>query len=140
MQHQTVTGLLCHARMRAEDTLVRLERFREECRKLGIDGPVELQAKFGRRASFWSDLFHGRKSFGEKLARSLEEQMGLPRNTLDMVQAGHPRTFAELNGFEGQLVTLFRQLDPDAQHDTLRLLQGAASSPQTAKSTPPTRD
>jgi len=138
MQHQTVKGLLCHATMRAEDTLVRLERFREECRRLGIDGPVELKARFGRRASFWSDLFHGRKSFGEKLARSLEEQMGLPRNTLDMVQAGHPRNFAELNGFEGQLVTLFRQLDADAQHDTLRLLQGAALSlPATAQKLPP---
>ena len=126
--------------MRAEDTLVRLERFREECRTRGIDGPVELSAKFGRAPSFWSDLFHGRKSFGEKLARSLEEQMGLPRNTLDMVQAGHPRTFAELNGFEGQLVTLFRQLDPDVQHDTLRLLQGATKSPHPSSPKQPPRD
>ncbi len=62
--------------------------------------------------------------------------MGLPRNTLDLVHVGHPRGFAELNGFEGQLVTLFRQLSPDDQHDALRAL--AASVEHKRK--PPPKD
>jgi hypothetical protein len=111
-----------YATMRAEDTLVRLERFKSACQSRGWSGPTELTANLGRSASFWSDLWHGRKSFGEKLARDIEEKMGLPRNALDLVQQGHPRSFADLNGFEGQLVTLFRQLDHDEQHDALRKL------------------
>lgn len=34
-------------------------------------------------AALWSDLYHGRKSFGEKLARRIEEKMGLVRLSLD---------------------------------------------------------
>jgi hypothetical protein len=108
--------------MRAEDTLVRLERFKAVCKERGWSGPQDLVANLGRSASFWSDLMRGQKSFGEKLARSIEDKMGLPRNALDLVQAGHPASFADLNGFEGQLVTLFRQLDPDEQHEALRRL------------------
>lgn len=99
-----------------------MERFRAECDARGWSGPTDLKARLGRSASFWSDLLHGRKSFGEKLARDIEQKMGLPRNTLDLVQHGHPRSFAELNGFEGQLVTLFRQLDADEQHEALHRL------------------
>jgi hypothetical protein len=117
-----VTPPVFDATMRAEDTLVRLERFKAECQRRGWDGPSALVANLGRTPSFWSDLMNGRKSFGEKLARSLEEQMRLPRNAFDLVQAGHPASFADLNGFEGQLVTLFRQLSPDEQHEALRQL------------------
>jgi len=108
--------------MRAEDTLIRLERFKAVCKARGLETPSDLEQTLGRRVSFWSDLLNGRKSFGEKLARKIEEQMGLPRNALDLVQAGHPASFADLNGFEGQLVTLFRQLEPDEQHEALRRL------------------
>lgn len=122
MQHPTVNGRPSHARMKAEDTLVRLQKFRQAIKDKGWEGPTELTAKLGKSASFWSDLLRGQKSFGEKLARDIEEKMNLPRNSLDLVQHGHPRSFSELNGFEGQLVTLFRQLEHDEQHDALQRL------------------
>lgn len=31
----------------------------------------------------WSDLYHGRKSFGEKLARRIEDHLDLSRLSLD---------------------------------------------------------
>lgn len=38
-----------------------------------------------RRYSYWRDLMHDpKKSFGEKVARSIEEQMGWPRGSLDV--------------------------------------------------------
>ena len=33
--------------------------------------------------SLWSDLYNGRKSFGEKIARQIEEKLGLTRLSLD---------------------------------------------------------
>ena len=121
-QHLFVNQTWPYGTMKAEDTLIRLERFKAECQARGWEGPTDLKARLGRTASFWSDLVHGRKSFGEKLARDIEEKMGLSRNALDMVRHGHPHSFAELNGFEGQLVTLFRQLDDDEQHEALQRL------------------
>lgn len=43
----------------------------------------DLVQAFGRTPAFWSDLRHKRKSFGEKLARSLEETAGLAPGELD---------------------------------------------------------
>lgn len=126
--------------MKAEDTLVRLARFKAECAVRGWEGPSALVRELGRSVSFWSDLWAGRKSFGEKLARTLEDQMGLPRNALDLhdlVTSGHPRTFAELNGFEGQLVTLFRQLHADEQHDALVKLNNELLRRNRGKPQPP---
>ncbi len=52
--------------------------------------PVDLVAKLGRSASFWSDRLSGRRPIGEKLARSIEEGLGLSRYGLDrMPSRGH---------------------------------------------------
>ena len=138
MQHRTVTLGRKHATMRAEDSLLRLERFVAVCRERGIDldSPSALHAAFGRRPSFWSDLLAGRKSFGEKLARALETQMNLPRGYLDLVSHGHPKNMGELNGFEGQAVTLFRQFTHDQQHELLRTMQAALDAARKSAPTP----
>lgn len=49
-------------------------------------GPADLIQRFGRTSSFWSDLRAGRKSFGEKLARSLEDAGQLAPGSLDAEQ------------------------------------------------------
>jgi len=46
-------------------------------------GPKELTEKLGRTYSFWRDLVKSNKSFGEKLARSIEDGLELPRGWLD---------------------------------------------------------
>jgi hypothetical protein len=47
------------------------------------DNNSELARLTRRVPSFFNDLFAGRKSFGEKLARKLEKQLGLPHMSLD---------------------------------------------------------
>lgn len=123
--------------MKAEDSLVRLDRFKAECKAQGVElTPSSLVSRLWRSPSFWSDLLAGRKSFGEKLARAIEEQMQISRYSLDRALSASPvpRSFADLNGFEGQLVTLFRQLTPDEQHDALialnKAIQGTYRKPK----------
>lgn len=65
-----------------------------ESRKLG---PAELARDLGKRSSYWSDLLRDEnKSFGEKIAREIEEKLGLDHLTLDQPVArgklAHPLT------------------------------------------------
>jgi len=46
---------------------------------------AQLKERLGRSSSFWSDLIRGQKSFGEKLARAIEEGLQLPRGWLDKI-------------------------------------------------------
>lgn len=66
----------------AVDAAIRLENLRTIWRARGLS-PTIAAERYGRRVSFWSDLLNGRKAFGEKLARSIEEQLGLTPLTLD---------------------------------------------------------
>lgn len=66
----------------AVDAAIRRENLRTICRARGLT-PSLAAAQYGRRVSFWSDLLIGRKAFGEKLARAIEEQLGLPPLSLD---------------------------------------------------------
>lgn len=45
--------------------------------------PTAAAQRLWGTASLWSDLYHGRKSFGEKLARKIEDHLGLARLSLD---------------------------------------------------------
>src|SRR5690349_8373486 len=56
----------------AEDSEIRRTNFR----KLWAEpfSPSEAAAKLWGRSSLWSDLHHGRKSFGEKIARKIEDK------------------------------------------------------------------
>lgn len=57
-------------------------------KELRAEGPVELGKALNRKANQVSDLLHGRASFGEKLARSIEVQAGLPLGWLDEPEDG----------------------------------------------------
>lgn len=56
---------------------------RRNLRSLKLD-PKTFQQRAGRTYSYWRDLLESdTKSFGEKAARSIEEDLGLPRGWLD---------------------------------------------------------
>ena len=65
----------------ADDAAIRLKNFRALWASKW--SPTDAARQLGRRVSFWSDLYRGEKSFGEKLAREIEERMGLVRLSLD---------------------------------------------------------
>lgn len=67
----------------SEDALIRYENLEALCvaKKWG---PSELAAKIDRSVSQASDMLRRKKAFGEKLARHIEHELGLPRNWLDV--------------------------------------------------------
>lgn len=55
----------------AEDSAIRLENFRKLVGPEAKFSPNDVAAMMGwGRPSYWTDLFYGRKSFGERIARS----------------------------------------------------------------------
>lgn len=103
----------------SDDASIRLEKLRAMFAR-----PIDLRARTGRSASFCSDLLNGRKSFGEKLARDLEDELGLPRGWLDRVD--EPSSEAD----EKALLVAFRSLasDPVAAARALAYVEGLAAA------------
>lgn len=65
---------------------------RANLRSLRLD-PTQLKRKAGRTYSYWRDLLQSdKKSFGEKVARSIEPDLGLPRGWLDQLHDPHDPT------------------------------------------------
>lgn len=112
----------------ADDALIRRQSLRALLKARGW-AIKDLQEQVGEgRYTYWRDLLENdTKSFGEKVARKIEDKLGLDRGYLDRAQgqatpdasrhSGMP--FRDLNAFEAQLITLFRALSPDEQHDHL---------------------
>lgn len=63
--------------------LIRIERLKELMRVRGIDGPTALGVAIGKSTAQTANLLSGIGSFGEKVARSIEEFAGLPYGWLD---------------------------------------------------------
>lgn len=63
--------------------LVRIERLKLLRKERGEPGPVEFGALIGKKPNQVSDLLSGRASFGEKVARSIEERAGKPARWMD---------------------------------------------------------
>jgi len=63
--------------------LIRIQRLKLFAAQRGYSGPVALGVAIGKSPSQASDLTTGKASFGEKVARSIEEFAGLPENWLD---------------------------------------------------------
>mgnify|MGYP003577811194 CR=1 FL=1 len=63
--------------------LVRIRRLQQLQVERGVKGPVELGRIIGRKTNQTSDLLKGRGAFGEKVARSIEANAGLPPGWLD---------------------------------------------------------
>lgn len=55
---------------------------RENLRSLGLQ-PKQLAETLGASRQHWSNVLRGKSSFGEVLARSIEEGLGMPRGALD---------------------------------------------------------
>ena len=68
-----------------DERLIRLENLQRLTAVRSL-GPHELKEKLGSTVVFWRDLLKGDKSFGEKLARRIEEGLELPRGWLDLPQ------------------------------------------------------
>lgn len=79
-----VSGPCFTSRMN-DDALIRLSNLKA----LNLT-PKDLSERVGNRVSYWSDLLRGQKSFGEKLARKIEEQLSIPRGSLDTADADEP--------------------------------------------------
>ncbi len=74
--------------------MIRLINLRALCATRGW-GPAELGRATGRKTSQCSDMLRGDKSFGEKIARSFEDKLSLPRGWLDV-----PHDKAEMASME----------------------------------------
>jgi hypothetical protein len=75
--------------------------------------PNELSKAIGGRESYWSDMLNGRKSFGEKIARKIEEGLGLPSGALDQVQdRGAPLIVRPVGEFAA-LMQLYEGIPPE---------------------------
>ena len=68
--------------------LIRIARLKQFVRLRQVAGPVELGLLINKKPNQVSDLLSGRASFGEKLARSIEEAAGLPDGWLDRLDNG----------------------------------------------------
>lgn len=84
-----------------------------------------------------TQLFDETEPFGERAAKSLGERFGLGADYFLHDRPGRAKTMGELNGYEGQLVTLFRQLGADDQQAALRGLTAKVAPPEEAPAPPP---
>lgn len=69
-----------------------------------------------------SQFFDKDQPFGERAARTLAERLGLDADFFERDTGSTPRpqmAYRDLNGFEAQLVELFRKLTPEQQHEQL---------------------
>lgn len=107
----------------SDDRLIRLQNL-----KAMNLGPTDLKRRFGRSVSYWSDMLNNRKSFGEDVARDIEERAALPRYWMDTphdisetkaalstpTQAPNAETQqpAGAGRLVQELLTFMRELDP----------------------------
>jgi hypothetical protein len=65
---------------------IRIERLRLYAQRHGLlENPSALGSAIGKKPNQVYNLLHGQASFGEKVARSIEEAAGLPKGWLDGV-------------------------------------------------------
>jgi hypothetical protein len=107
----------------ADDAAIRRENLRRLCAARAW-GPRDLEQRTDARYTYWRDLLKNpAKSFGEKAARHIEEQLELPRGWLDqagapvMAAAEPPRNYIATRWLFS--TALFAALE-DASTDTLR--------------------
>jgi hypothetical protein len=81
----------------SEDKLIRLENLKRVQTERGLT-IGDLADRLGTVYSFARDLLAGKKPFGEKLARKVEEKLLLPRQWLDQVGAPIPPEVTDGNG------------------------------------------
>jgi hypothetical protein len=85
---------------------------------------AELARRVGKSPTQISDTLAGRKPFGEKLARSIEAKLKMPRKALD--SDGPPTT--ELSSPGAALLTLWRRLTKRQQAALFEQIEATAAS------------
>lgn len=83
-----------------------------------------------------TQLFDETEPFGERAAKSLGERFGLGADYFLHDRPGRAKTMGDLNGYEGQLVTLFRQLGADDQQAAIRGLISKVAPPEAPPAPP----
>jgi hypothetical protein len=104
-------------------------------------GGVEsaLAERVGRQPTYIHDLLHSdRKSFGEKIARMLEDELALPRGHLDQPDGVAPLPAAYGGppvdaGYPSLIAHRAAQLDEAVQLGVLNLLEAFNASMQEAR-------
>ncbi len=97
----------------SEDAFIRRGNLRRLCVSRNW-GPKDLTLAAGRRYSFWFDLLNdSKKSFGEKVARDIEQQLNLPRGWLDEPAALPVPSTLGAEEAQGQYVVPFWPFSPD---------------------------
>lgn len=122
----------------SDDALIRRENLKRLMAQRGWS-VKDLSRELGwGRYSFWNDLVDGRKSFGEKLARRIEDAAKLPRGWLDQHAAHHivPADTAAasapaanalvLSAEEHDLLFAFRKLPVTERQEIVRDVMGSA--------------
>lgn len=102
---------------------IRMENFRILLEEAGSQAELHRRTKVPQ--PYINQLAKGTKlasgnerSLGDDTARKLEKGMEKPVGWLDKDHS-MPMLFSELNGLEGQLVTLYRKLDESGKEDLL---------------------
>jgi hypothetical protein len=117
----------------------RIERLKQFARSRGVlDSPSELGKVIGKEPNQVTNLLGGYSSFGEKVARSIEETAGLPRGWLDASEATVPELSPEMLALAQRLDRLepkARTYIMDACRDFLLLQEPAADADVRQKRT-----
>jgi SOS-response transcriptional repressor LexA len=66
--------------------LIRIQRLKDFAKMRGLEGPTAIGKAIGKKPAQAANLLAGKASFGEKVARSIEETAGLPEGWLDKVE------------------------------------------------------
>lgn len=106
--------------MGSDDQLIRLDNFKLVVSNRGLT-PNDLTTQIGGRYTYWRDLLAGEKSFGEKIARKIEDKLGLQRYSLD--DGSNPGGFVKLDSREREMVEQYRGLSKEARQLDLELTQ-----------------
>ena len=100
VQHQLVASA-CSTQLMNEDRLVRVDNLKRLTESWSLKAS-DLTHRVGGRYTYWRDLLAGKKSFGEKAARKIEDSLSLPRGWLDRTDevpadsgAGRAATFED---------------------------------------------
>lgn len=103
--------------------VIRVERLEALIKEYG---GVERVARLARQnASYLSQCRSGHRGMGDRVARSIEENIGLPSGWMDSSDAGSPADYVPTE------LLLFRKLTPDQREALLVLLRGMLDSKQS---------
>lgn len=114
-------------------TTTRRQAFRDYCKNRGWQNAgvgtwhiTAISQAVGKAPNKVSDLLNGTGSFGAKIARDIEEKLGLPVGAFDSFGADGSAIGSILNlkPVEAQLVQMYRCLGETEQRRALELVNG----------------